>query len=270
MGGTVRIPNARVVRCKVCGLYYVQPMPFPTTEQYDRLYEVDYFPQNTRRWEKCRWQDAQRRLGVITELVGQGGEFLDIGCGEGRMLSLARTHGWKCRGLEISQPLAEAAEKASGVPVDVGHLESIGYEESRFAAIYLDSVLEHVTTPAEFASEIARILRAGGVAYIVVPNEDGLFSRVQGIFRMLRGHNRRLTPFSSPYHWIGFCPRSLTDCFQRAGLRTVFVRAMHGTEEIWKHPGRLSSWKWWLLHCLYTAGELTGRGTTLEALFQKP
>jgi len=245
-------------------------MPFPTTEQYDRLYEVDYFPQNTRRWEKRRWQDAQRRLGLITELVGQGDEFLDIGCGEGRMLSLACAHGWKCRGLEISQPLAEAAEKASGAPVDVGHLESIGYEESRFAAIYLDSVLEHVTTPAEFASEIARILRAGGVAYIVVPNEDGLFSRVQGIFRMLRGHNRRLTPFSSPYHWIGFCPRSLTDCFQRASLRPLFVRAMHGTEEIWKHPGRLSSWKWWLLHCLYAAGELTGRGTTLEALFQKP
>ena len=186
------------------------------------------------------------------------------------MLSIARARGWKCRGLETSQALAKAAERASGAPVDVGDLESIGYEDSRFAAVYLDSVLEHVPTPAEFASEIARILRVGGAAYIVVPNENGLSSRVLGIVQALRGHNRRFTPFSSPYHWIGFCKRSLTDCFRRAHLRPVFVRAMHGRMEIWKHPDRSRSWKWWLLHCLYTTGELIGMGRTLEAMFQKP
>ncbi|MCK4323173.1 MAG: hypothetical protein KAW89_01485, partial [Armatimonadetes bacterium] len=40
--------------------------------------------------------------------------------------------------------------------------------------------------------------------------------------------------------------------------------------EIWKHPDRSRSWKWWLLHCLYTTGELVGMGRTLEAMFQKP
>ena len=270
LGAAVQIPEAKVVRCKACGLYYVQPMPFLTTKQYDRLYDVDYFPQNTPRWQERRWRDAERRLGLMADLVGEDGELLDIGCGEGRMLSIARAHGWKCRGLEVSQPLAKAAEKASVAPVDVGDLESMGYEDSRFAAVYLDSVLEHVPTPADFASEIARILRAGGAAYIIVPNEDGLFSRVRGMLRALRGHNRRLTPFSSPYHWIGFSKRSLMDCFRRAGLRAVFARAMHGREEIWKHPGRSTSWKWWLLHCVYAAGELTGMGTTLEAMFQKP
>ncbi len=269
LGDAVEIPAAKVVRCKACGLYYVQPMPFLTTEQYDRLYDEDYFPQNPPRWEERRWRDAERRLGLIADLVGEDGELLDVGCGEGRMLSIARARGWKCRGLETSQPLAKAAEKASGAPVDVGVLESIGYEDSRFAAVYLDSVLEHVPTPAEFASEIARILRVGGAAYIVVPNENGLSSRVLGLVQALRGHNRRLTPFSSPYHWIGFCKRSLADCFRRAHLRPVFVRAMHGRMEIWKHPDRSRSWKWWLLHCLYTTEELIGMGRTLEAMFQK-
>jgi len=270
LGDAVEIPVPKVVRCEACGLYYVQPMPFLTAEQYDTLYDVDYFPQNTPRWEERRQKDAERRLGLIADLVGEDGELLDVGCGEGRMLNIARAHGWKCRGLEVSQPLAEAAEKASGAPVDIGDLESMEYEDCRFTAIYLDSVLEHVPTPAKFASEIARILPSGGVASIVVPNEDGLFPRVRGMLRAFRGHNRRLTPFSSPYHWIGFCKRSLTECFQRAGLRPVFVRAMHGREEIWKHPGRSTSWKWWLLHCVYTTGEFMGMGTTLEALFQKP
>jgi len=270
MGGTVDIPNATVVRCKDCGLYYLQPMPFPTMEQYDRLYGGDYFPENTPQWEERRQKDAERRLRAITDLVATDGEFLDVGCGEGRMLSIAREHGWNCRGLEVSRPLAESAGKALDVPVDAGHLQSMGYEESRFAAIYLDSVLEHVSMPAMFASEIARILRPGGVAYLIVPNEDSLFSRVRGGLGMLEGNNRRLTPFCPPYHWIGFCRRSLADCFEQASLSPIFVRSMHGREEIWKQPGRLKSWKWWLLHCVYTGGELVGMGTTLEALFQKP
>ena len=82
LGDAVEIPAAKVVRCKACGLYYVQPMPFLTTEQYDRLYDVDYFPQNTARWEERRWQDAERRIGLIADLVGEDGELLDVGCGE--------------------------------------------------------------------------------------------------------------------------------------------------------------------------------------------
>ena len=269
MGGTVEIPETTVVRCKDCGLYYIQPMPFPTMEQYKGLYDVDYFPQKTPRWEERRQKDAERRLRVITDSVVAAGEFLDVGCGEGRMLSVARAYGWNCRGLEVSRPLAESAEKASDVPVDVGHLQSMGYEDSRSAAIYLDSVLEHVPGPTEFAKEIARILRPGGAIYIIVPNEDGLFSRVRGLVRLLRGDNTRLTPFSSPYHWIGFSKRSLPQCFERASLSPIFIRSMYGREEIWKYPGRSKSWKWWLLHCIYTAGELVGMGSTLEALFQK-
>lgn len=88
IGDAPEIPAAMVVRCKACGLYYVQPMPFLTAEQYDRLYDVDYFPQNTPRWEERRQKDAERRLGLIAHLVGEDGELLGVGCGEGRMLRI--------------------------------------------------------------------------------------------------------------------------------------------------------------------------------------
>ncbi len=43
----VDIPPVTVVRCQYCGLYYVRPMPSLTLEQYNQLYSIDYFRQNT-------------------------------------------------------------------------------------------------------------------------------------------------------------------------------------------------------------------------------
>lgn len=265
-----KVPETVVVRCWACGLFYLQPMPSLTPAQYDRLYDLAYFQPSTARWQERRREDGASRLDEIQKLIGPEGELLDLGCGEGGFLAVAKERGYECQGLEVSEPLAQLARSNSGVPVEVGPLEEIRYEDSRFSAIYMDSVLEHIPQPGKFLREAARVLRPGGVVYAVVPNEDGLFSRIRGIVRALRGQNRRLTAFSLPYHWLGFNRPSLVECFQRAGFELVFAKALHGKEEIWKYPERLKSWKWWILHTIYVAGEVLGMGSTLEALFRKP
>lgn len=265
----MKVPETVVVRCRSCGLFYLQPMPRLTPAQYDRLYDLAYFQPRTARWNERRQEDGASRLYEINKLIGSQGELLEIGCGQGGFLAMAQEWGYECRGLEVSEPLAQVARHNSGVPVDVGPLEEIRYAPSRFSAIYMDSVLEHVPRPGNFLREAARILHPGGVIYVVVPNEDSLFSQVRGITRALRGQNRRLTAFSSPYHWIGYNRHSLVECLQRAGFEPMFTKVLHGREEIWKYPGRSRSWKWWVLHAIYTTGEVLGMGSTLEALFRK-
>lgn len=48
---------------------------------------------------------------------GQPGRWLDIGCGSGDLISVAKQYGWKVLGLELSESCIEVAEEHFNVPV---------------------------------------------------------------------------------------------------------------------------------------------------------
>ena len=265
-----RIRNVRVFRCRTCGFYYVRPMPILSEAELGRLYDQSYFPEYTAWWAKRRKRDAQRRLSALQRELKASGEILDIGCGTGIFLSVAATEGYNVRGLEVSRELAALAAEVSGRAVDIGRLEDLMYEDERFAAVYVDSVLEHVTDPKAFIQEVYRILKPGGVAYVVVPNEDSFAAKVLGIYRTLRGRNARLSPFTSPYHVIGFSKCSLARCFEDAGFHVAKISLTSGHEEIFKYADRIRQPKWWVLEIIFSVGEVIGMGCSIEGIFRKP
>jgi hypothetical protein len=78
--------------------------------------------------------------------------------------------------------------------------------------------------------EISRLLRPGGVLYVDVPNEDGLYFRVGNLYQRLRGRKWviNLSPTFSPFHVFGFTPRSLRALLAKYGLKPEVWRLYEG------------------------------------------
>ena len=132
-----------------------------------------------------------------------GRNFLDLGCGDGRLAALATRNFSKVNGIDITDKRLEAARNRC---ISSGRLEQIGqflaanlnepfpFPNASVDAIAAISVLEHVFDVYAFVRECNRILRPNGVLVVEVPNIAYFKHRIQ----LLLG---RLPITSSPHGW---------------------------------------------------------------------
>lgn len=122
-----------------------------------------------------RWEGGKVRL--YRDLVGDGPRrLLDIGCGNGRLLSLLREFGpdaWELEGIEIDVAAARQSE-ARGFRTHVGRAEDFDPGDERFDAVVMLQLIEHVEDPVAIASRVFSLLRPGGAFIIETPNTAGL------------------------------------------------------------------------------------------------
>src|SRR5258708_11695145 len=99
-------------RCTRCGLLFAAPRPDART--LERFYGRAYFDE--RGWlgsvhgdsaylREC-WAGIR---GPLAERLPVKGRLLDVGCATGTMLLEAKTDGWDCDGLEVSDAAASRA-----------------------------------------------------------------------------------------------------------------------------------------------------------------
>jgi SAM-dependent methyltransferase len=159
-------------------------------------------------------------LARAAELCGKQGRLLDIGVGRGELLRAAIEEGWEAVGIEPSPEFARYATNYSGAEVIPRAIEECTFEDASFDVVVLGAVLEHLYNPNETIREIARILRPGGVLFVDVPNEGGLYFRLGNIYERLRGRNWvvNLAPTFPPFHIFGFTPRALRALLAKHGL----------------------------------------------------
>lgn len=105
---------------------------------------------------------------------------LDVGCALGFMLQEAKAAGWEPAGVETSNFAARYAEEHTGCPVYAGTLQEAAFATESFDVVTLTDVIEHVADPLDLVSEIYRILRPGGVLFVVAPNFGSFFVRLYG------------------------------------------------------------------------------------------
>jgi SAM-dependent methyltransferase len=160
--------------CRACGLAQTRPRPRPA--EMGRYYPVAWYRDGARGHLPAVAFRAQRALyrrraaRVETMCGGRPGRVLDIGCGSGLLLQEFRRRGWRCEGTELSERIAGRARRTAGIRVRVGELTALHFQGSRFDAIVLWHVLEHVPDPAGVLAEVARLLRPGGIVMVGVPN----------------------------------------------------------------------------------------------------
>ena len=120
------------------------------------------------------WDDPIRswpgKNALIASLVRADAAILDVGCGNGSTLRHLQGLGYTdLHGLEIS-PYAIRRLGACGINMHSGVLPSIPLPDASFDAVIASQVLEHIIRRRRFVSEIRRVLKPGGDAFIFVPD----------------------------------------------------------------------------------------------------
>ncbi|MHB0878509.1 MAG: methionine biosynthesis protein MetW [Anaerolineae bacterium] len=140
---------------------------------------------------------ATRRVDydVIVELVEPNSRVLDLGSGDGLLLSrLVAEKGARGTGVEISQQGVQAAI-ARGLSVVQGDLDEglADYQEQSFDWIILNQTLQSLAKPTLVLDEM---LRVGKRAIVGLPNFGHWHLRLQ---LLLTG--RMPSPTGFPYRW---------------------------------------------------------------------
>lgn len=141
----------------------------------------------------------------------EDGTLLDVGCGDGAFLELARSCGWNVMGVD-PDPNAVANCRSRDLNVRLGGIEQFDDERERFDVMTLAHVLEHAHDPIALITACRRLLKPGGQIWIETPNIDSLGHR-----RYARNW-RGLEP---PRHLVLFNARSLRASLVAAGFARV-------------------------------------------------
>ncbi|TFG94810.1 MAG: class I SAM-dependent methyltransferase [Myxococcales bacterium] len=270
-----RITRFQILDCRDCELVYLWPPPGPeeiramfaqlyTTGEgsvpelrsyYGFCYEDE--PANPLVQSYEHWLDELERHRAP-------GRLLDVGCGTGLFLAVARRRGWEPFGIDDCEEATRHAREHFGLDVWNGEFSDLVAEGRRFDAVTGWDVIEHSREPVELLRAAGRILEPGGMIALSTPNQRSILDLVAGaLYRASRGRLRApLEKFYIEQHFLYYTPRTLTASLARAGLELVSLRReLTDLRRLTLAPPmRL------VLHALFGAARLLGRENRLFAI----
>ena len=117
-------------------------------------------------------EEENRRLILRTLEPRPGGVLLDLGCSDGRVTTriAARCRVARSVGVELIEPLAEAARARNIEVVGADLNRRLPFEDASFDVIHSNQVIEHLWNTDNFLKEIRRLLRPDGYAVVSTNN----------------------------------------------------------------------------------------------------
>lgn len=115
---------------------------------------------------------VQAVLQGISDATGRG-RLLDLGCGTGFIIHLAREMFAEIHGVDITQAMLDRVDTSSGnITLHRQPCEHLPFEDASFDAVTAYSFLDHLADYSVVLAEAFRVLRPGGKLYAdLLPNK---------------------------------------------------------------------------------------------------
>ncbi len=224
------IDGFRIVKCKTCGFVYEQnPLRADSSPQnYNACFEnaavIEEQAPNMNTERQRPWNIYHCRIGLLESIVPQG-RLLEIGCGRGYFLHLAKERGYDVTGIEISPVAAEYAKGKYNIHVLTGDMEKMGPLKMSFDIVTLWHVLEHFYDPAAVLEKVNKLLDPGGYLILEVPNFNSLKFRLTAVKNRWRGGNH------PRYHLSFFTLGTLRKMLKKSGFTAIKTLHMNYTDK---------------------------------------
>jgi 2-polyprenyl-3-methyl-5-hydroxy-6-metoxy-1,4-benzoquinol methylase len=226
---TYQIEQWNIGECAVCGFARIDPLP--TRESRPEHYSKERVikrnikkktpPQRFSRAMKWLFSKAINRnkseifYNKLSHYLSPGAKVLDIGCGDGTFLKLAKKQ-FTCAGIEISEYLATLAKKQGDIEVMIGNFLTTDFTNERYDGITLISLLEHLDNPIQAIKKCFDLLSNGGVLLMKTVNYGCLNRRIK---------KESWTGFRPPDHIIYFTPSNLKHFLKKIGFTKIRISA---------------------------------------------
>ena len=177
----------------------------------------------------------QNHVNLLKRYRKPGTRVLDIGCGGGSFLSLARDAGYAVLGVELNPNRAEYCRTVIGLETEETDVNTPAFH-SRYAqsfdCITLWDVIEHVNFPVATLESVHKCLAPGGYLLLDTPAKDSFYHRFGEIsYALSRG---RFPTFlnimysESPFgHKQIFSTGEMRRILEEAGYEIVHLEKIH-------------------------------------------
>ena len=194
---------------------------------YDLDFGLDQ-SQYTAKFESANMPDCKtNRAGTqtyrfIQRNIRNKGRMMEIGCGNGRVLYLAKADGWYVEGMELSAEFAAAIRAEQGIEVHVADfLEYSVPEDQKFDLVVLRHVLEHLPHSIYAMRQIKALLNNGGYAVLEFPNIASVGYQIKRFMKKCGFRLKKFHPDWRPGHCNEFCRESFEYLLTKTGLELV-------------------------------------------------
>jgi len=140
--------------------------------------------------------------------------LLDVGCGIGYFLDVAKERGWEVYGTEYTHKAIEICE-SKGITMHQGVLDPSNYKPESFDVITSFEVIEHINNPNPEINNISSLLRKDGLFYVTTPNFNSLI-------RYYRGQKYNVICW--PEHLSYYTPSTLNNLMQKHGFSKKWIQ----------------------------------------------
>jgi predicted SAM-dependent methyltransferase len=156
---------------------FLETFPQPPLEQLPKYYKSENYISHTdtqrnlfeKAYHFVRRISLKKKLKLINSFSSEENRLLDVGCGTGDFLQIAKQNKWTVFGIEPNDDARKIANiKTSN---SVYKTESLlKFKAQSFDVITLWHVLEHLTKLEEHISILKSLLKPKGILIIAVPN----------------------------------------------------------------------------------------------------
>jgi len=188
-----------LLRCSNCELQYFHSVKSGSPLFYEQLQKFDWY-YLTEKWD---YRIASRDLC-------EANTILEIGCGPGFFKAhLPFNQNRKVYGLETNQVAAQMAASNGYEVVSADLEEFLSNYCSRFDAIVLFQVLEHLDDPFKLLFQLKPLLKPNGKLIITVPNMGGYLRMVEPLLNL------------PPHHLTRWSQRTLEEAGLQLGFKVI-------------------------------------------------
>lgn len=267
-----RFKDKHLVRCNACHFVFSKKIPGAA----ELAAHYDAYPRGTnissitvKRYRELLEKFAQ---------VKKTGNILDIGCGDGHFLEVAKEQGWNVFGTEYTGEAIQVCS-SKGITMRKGKLNAGDFDGIQFDIITSFEVIEHINNPQEEIAHITKLLRTGGWFYFTTPNFNSLS-------RYLLGNNWNVIDY--PEHLSYYTKKTVRNLLVQHNLQPVFLRtsgfdidrfrkgistnekkdSRNSTETMREKAEKKTGYKL-LKYALNFFLNASGTGDSLKGLFQK-
>jgi 2-polyprenyl-3-methyl-5-hydroxy-6-metoxy-1,4-benzoquinol methylase len=203
-----------IVKCKNCGLVYVNPRL--KSEELSDLYNKNvispyhYYLETKSEDEKT----FRERLNLI-ERHAKKGKLLDVGCSIGTFSNVAKLRGWEVYGLDINKQSVDYCKINLQLDVKAGDFEDLDYPKEFFDVVIMNDFLEHVGSPSNALIKANSIMKKKGVIFIVTPKIDSIMAKLS------KGKWLHLKPNEHIYY---FSTKTMEQLLKKTGFEIISIK----------------------------------------------
>lgn len=152
--------------------------------------------------EQRRYRWHYHLKDFFQQMEGSSGRLLEIGCGIGLDSTQLARCGFDVTAVDLTESaisIARQYAQSRNVQIDfrVENAEHLEFEDESFDAVYSFGVLHHTPDIEKAISEVHRVLKPGGIAYIMLYHRNSLVNFIHWLFRL---------PYESPRNLKDHCP----------------------------------------------------------------